>query len=89
MTVKEKAINNLKTMLERNQVNTSDLKAITNQRGYLYAIVDEDGVIQAMRKTLGTANRILNLGKFNLLAGVKVDINKYQVVCIHIDEVAD
>lgn len=89
MTVREKAINNLKTMLERNQVNTSDLKVITNQRGYLYAIVDEDGVIQTMRKTLGTANRVLNLGKFNLLEGVKVDITKYQVVSIHIDDVKD
>ena len=86
MTVREKTIQNLNLMLQRNHINTSDLNAITNKKGFLYAIVDEDGVIQTMRKTLGTANRVLNLGKFNILSGLTVDVQKYQVVSVHIDE---
>lgn len=86
MTVREKTIQNLNLMLQRNHINTSDLNAITNKKGFLYAIVDEDGVIQTMRKTLGTANRVLNLGKFNILSGLAVDVQKYQVVSVHIDE---
>lgn len=86
MTVREKTINNLNLMLQRNHINTSDLNAITNKKGFLYAIVDEDGVIQTMRKTLGTANRVLNLGKFNILSGLTIDVQKYQVVSVHIDE---
>ena len=86
MTVREKTIQNLNLMLQRNHINTSDLNAITNKKGFLYEIVDEDGVIQTMRKTLGTANRVLNLGKFNILSGLTVDVQKYQVVSVHIDE---
>ena len=86
MTVREKTIQNLNLMLQRNHINTSDLNAITNKKGFLYAIVDEDGVNQTMRKTLGTANRVLNLGKFNILSGLTVDVQKYQVVSVHIDE---
>ena len=86
MTVKEKAIQNLNKMLERNHIDTNELRLNTNNKGFLYAIVDEDGVIQTTRKTLGTANRVLNLGKFNVLSGLAVEIEKYQVVSIHLDE---
>lgn len=86
MMVKEKTIANLNKMLKKNDINPSDLIQITSKTGFIYAIVDEDGVIQTMRKTLGTANRVLNLGKFNILNGLNLDISKYQVVAIHIDE---
>lgn len=90
MNERQYVIQQLQEFITYHQVGVEGLKEIASAKGFIYAIVDQQGRIQATRRSLGAAHRILQKGKLNSLSGALIHkeerTKEYRVITVHLSD---
>ena len=93
MNMEKKVIEELVQLANQHEAGMDELKLLASEKGFIYAIVDNEGRVHATRKTFGAANRILGKGTFSTLSTALADKENlrkmYRVITVHLSQIKE
>ena len=95
MTTNERAFQHFVSMVEAHQLNQEQVYNLGNKQRMVYAIIDVNGNIHALRKSYGGANRALKTDRFCFFTQLMEEgatpsmAHYYTVLAIRLDEVVE